>query len=165
MADTARRWLTVKQVTAMLHAAGYPDSLDTVRRGIDAGDYGQQGADWYRTERGRYRMVAAAAVDRLIARRKHAEPRGGPIDSGGPVVGDGTWLTIGEVLARLRAAGYTESESTVRRMIDEGAVESYRIERGGHHRRIRAASVDQFIAQRKNPGAGLPPRPEPDPGE
>lgn len=65
------------------------------------------------------------------------------------MVGDGTWLTIGEVLARLREAGYSESESTVRRMIDEGAVESYRTERGGH-RRIRARSVDDLIQRRRN---------------
>ena len=64
------------------------------------------------------------------------------------MVGDGTWLTIGEVLARFRAAGFGESESTVRRMIDDGALESYRTERGGH-RRVRAASVDEFIRRRR----------------
>ncbi|WP_121399488.1 helix-turn-helix domain-containing protein [Micromonospora sp. M71_S20] len=67
--------------------------------------------------------------------------------TGGPVVGDGTWLSIGEVLARLRAAGFSESESTVRRMIDEGALDSYRTERGGH-RRIKAESVAELIRRR-----------------
>ncbi|MEV6693349.1 helix-turn-helix domain-containing protein [Micromonospora sp. NPDC051196] len=66
---------------------------------------------------------------------------------GGPVVGDGIWLALGEVLARLRAAGFSESESTVRRMIDDGTLESYRTERGGH-RRIRASSVDELIDRR-----------------
>lgn len=84
------------------------------------------------------------------------------------MVGDGTWLTIGEVLARLRAAGYHESESTVRRMIDTGSVESYRTEPGGH-RRIRAASVDALITRRRisaSPGDHVPDAattPEPSP--
>ncbi|MEU5950532.1 helix-turn-helix domain-containing protein [Micromonospora sp. NPDC047465] len=67
--------------------------------------------------------------------------------TGGPVVGDGTWLAIGEVIARLRAAGFSESESTVRRMIDDGTLESYRTERGGH-RRIKAESVADLIRRR-----------------
>jgi excisionase family DNA binding protein len=67
------------------------------------------------------------------------------------VVVDGTWLTIGEVIAALRAAGYTESESTVRRMIDDGELESYRTERGGH-RRVKATAVAGLIEQRRTPG-------------
>lgn len=63
------------------------------------------------------------------------------------MVGDGAWLSIGEVLARLRAAGFSESESTVRRMIDEGVLDSYRTERGGH-RRIKAESVTALIQKR-----------------
>lgn len=66
------------------------------------------------------------------------------------MAGDGTWLTIGEFLARLRDAGYTESESTIRRIIDDGEVESYRTNRG-RHRRIKAASAEAFIARRNNP--------------
>ncbi|MGJ3228937.1 excisionase family DNA-binding protein [Micromonospora aurantiaca (nom. illeg.)] len=69
--------------------------------------------------------------------------------TGGPVVGDGTWLSIGEVIAQLRAAGFSESESTIRRMIDEGALESYRTERGGH-RRIKAESVSALISRRNS---------------
>lgn len=71
------------------------------------------------------------------------------------MAGDGTWLTLGEVLARLRAAGYHDGESTVRRDIDAGiyGVEGtgwYKTERGGH-RRIRAKAVDERIAERKKP--------------
>lgn len=81
------------------------------------------------------------------------------------MVGDGTWLTIGEVITRLRRAGYTESESTVRRMIDQGALESYRTERGGH-RRVTAASVAALVARRGGAGTHTPEeatRPEPQP--
>lgn len=67
-------WLTVNEVIKRLRDAGYPDSPDTVRRGVDAGDYGTEGPDWYRTERGRYRMVRASAVDRVIARRQGKAP-------------------------------------------------------------------------------------------
>ncbi|WP_346536924.1 helix-turn-helix domain-containing protein [Micromonospora sp. DPT] len=70
--------------------------------------------------------------------------------AGGTVVGDGTWLTIGEVLAKLREAGFTDSESTVRRMIDDGQLKSHRTERGGH-RRVRATSVEDLIASRNQP--------------
>jgi excisionase family DNA binding protein len=65
-------------------------------------------------------------------------------------VADDEWLTIGAVVARIRAAGYPDSQSTVRRLIDDGALESYRTARG--HRRIRATSVDALIADRKQPG-------------
>ncbi|MBB4958975.1 hypothetical protein [Micromonospora polyrhachis] len=65
-------YLTIRQVTARLHTAGYNDSQQTVRRLIDAGHLGTEGADWYRTERGGYRMVSPAAVDRLVAKRKTA---------------------------------------------------------------------------------------------
>lgn len=69
------------------------------------------------------------------------------------MAGNSTWLTIGEVLARLRGAGYTESESTVRRMLDSGELGAegaawYRTERGGH-RRIAVTAVDRLIARRK----------------
>lgn len=72
--------------------------------------------------------------------------------TGGPVVGDGTWLSTGEVIDRLRAAGFTESESTVRRMIDvladSGELNSYRTEPGGH-RRIKATDIDNLIRRRQ----------------
>ncbi|MET0493341.1 MAG: helix-turn-helix domain-containing protein, partial [Actinoplanes sp.] len=74
--------------------------------------------------------------------------------TGGSVAGDSTWLTLGEVIARLRAAEFTESESTVRRLIDEGEIESYRVERSGGrrgHRRMSAASVDALIKRRQSP--------------
>lgn len=65
------------------------------------------------------------------------------------MVGDGTWLTIGEVLAKLRAEGFTDSESTVRRMIDDGLLRSHRTGKG--HRRVKATSVDELIASRNQP--------------
>lgn len=70
--DVAADWLTVQQVTDIVRAAGYPDSVDTIRRRIDAGSFGKQGEDWYRTESG-YRMVRHAAVSEFIARRRQAE--------------------------------------------------------------------------------------------
>lgn len=71
----------------------------------------------------------------------------------GTVVGDGTWLRMAEVVARLRAAGYQDSESTVRRMIDAGELRVYRSRLGGH-RRILAASVDALIEQRRSDASG-----------
>jgi hypothetical protein len=66
-------WWTIKDVVARLHAAGYTDSRDKVRRGIDAGHYGQQGEDWHISESG-YRYVKPAAVEALIARRRRPAP-------------------------------------------------------------------------------------------
>lgn len=63
-------WLTVHEVVERLRAAGYRDSAMTVRRMVDDGEFGQQGKDWYRTERGKYRMVAVAAVQALVTRRR-----------------------------------------------------------------------------------------------
>ncbi|MEU5946334.1 NUDIX hydrolase [Micromonospora sp. NPDC047465] len=70
MAETG--YLTIKQVRDRLVAAGFNDSGQTIRRLVDSGHFGQEGTDWYLTEIGRYRMVAADAVDRLIARRRPA---------------------------------------------------------------------------------------------
>ncbi|MEU4594391.1 hypothetical protein [Micromonospora aurantiaca (nom. illeg.)] len=65
-------WLTVQQATALVRAAGYPDSVDTIRRRIDAGRFGEQGKDWYRAESG-YRYVTPAAVEEFIRRRQAGE--------------------------------------------------------------------------------------------
>lgn len=65
-------WLTVQQAAAMIQAAGYPDSVATIRRRIDAGRFGEQGEDWYRSESG-YRFVRPAAVEAFIRRRKDAQ--------------------------------------------------------------------------------------------
>ncbi|SCL21566.1 hypothetical protein [Micromonospora inyonensis] len=62
-------WLTVKQVTDVVQAAGYPDKVDTIRRRVDAGKFGEQGQDWYRSESG-YRFVRRAAVEEFIRRRR-----------------------------------------------------------------------------------------------
>ena len=69
----ASEWLTVQQVAAMVQAAGYPDSVDTTRRRIDAGKFGSRGVDWYRAESG-YRYVRPAAVKEFIRRRQAGEP-------------------------------------------------------------------------------------------
>lgn len=67
--EDAKGHLTVLEVQERLRAAGYTDSLDTIRRAIDRGVYGRRGTDWYRTESG-YRMVRPTAVDALIERRR-----------------------------------------------------------------------------------------------
>jgi 8-oxo-dGTP pyrophosphatase MutT (NUDIX family) len=73
---------------------------------------------------------------------------------GGLVAGDGTWLTLGEVIARYRAAGFHDAESTIRREIDDlvgtGALASYRTR--GKHRRVEAAGVDRLITDRRQAG-------------
>lgn len=67
--DDTKPHLTVAEVADRLAAAGYADKVDTIRRAIDKGTYGEQGTDWYRTESG-YRMVRPAAVDAVIERRR-----------------------------------------------------------------------------------------------
>lgn len=71
------------------------------------------------------------------------------------MVGDGKYLRISEVIARLREAGFPESESTVRRMIDLGELEAYRGGRPGSHRRVTAESVEAWIAKNKG-GSSAP---------
>ncbi|MGW3888869.1 hypothetical protein ACWD69_09280 [Micromonospora chokoriensis] len=68
----ASEWLSARQATDLIQAAGYPDSLDTVRRRIDAGKFGEQGKDWYRAESG-YRYVTPAAVAEFIRKRRDGE--------------------------------------------------------------------------------------------
>jgi len=71
-----------------------------------------------------------------------------------PVVGDGRYLIVSEVVALLREAGYSDSDSTVRRMCGDGTLESYRLSEKGH-RRILAASVRELIEKRRpKPAAG-----------
>jgi excisionase family DNA binding protein len=64
------------------------------------------------------------------------------------MVGDHTYLTVAEVCARLREAGYDDSPQTVRRLLTAGHLTGRRTEIGGH-RRIEAASVDALIAKRR----------------
>ncbi|MEU8821782.1 hypothetical protein [Actinoplanes sp. NPDC048796] len=67
---------------------------------------------------------------------------------------EATWLSLGDVIARFRAAGYSDSESTIRRLIDDGEIESYRAERRPGvrgHRRMRASSVDALLTRRGEP--------------
>jgi hypothetical protein len=63
-------WLTLGEVEAAMLAAGYHDSRQSIRRMIDAGQFGDEGRDWYRTETGKARRVRRAAVTALIARRQ-----------------------------------------------------------------------------------------------
>ncbi|HWB37112.1 MAG TPA: hypothetical protein VHA75_13930, partial [Rugosimonospora sp.] len=62
----------------------------------------------------------------------------------------GDWLTLGEVLARLNAAGRSRySEQQVRRLADAGYFDVDRppaFGEGAPHRRIRASSVDEYLA-------------------
>jgi len=69
----ASEWLTIRQVVAAFEAAGYPDSVDTIRRRIDAGKFGQQGKDWFRAEESGYRYVTPAAVAEFIRKRREGE--------------------------------------------------------------------------------------------
>lgn len=66
---------------------------------------------------------------------------------GGAVVGDGTWLKLSEVIARFRAAGLPDSESTIRRMLDDG--DFGRVDKTARgHRRATAAGVDEYLKRR-----------------
>jgi hypothetical protein len=65
------------------------------------------------------------------------------------VVGaDGKWLSIGEVVDRFRAAGYSEHEQTIRRIIDTliaaGKLEHYRTE-VGRYRRLLTTDIDAYL--------------------
>lgn len=65
-------WLTVKRVAELVQAAGYPDSVDTIRRRVDAGEFGARGQDWYRSETG-YRYVKPAAVEEFLRKRQDGQ--------------------------------------------------------------------------------------------
>lgn len=58
------------------------------------------------------------------------------------VVGDGTWLTVSEAVARLQGL---VAEQTVRRLCDDGTLDCARIGGPTGHRRIRATSVDAYL--------------------
>jgi DNA-binding transcriptional regulator PaaX len=69
------------------------------------------------------------------------------------VVGDGTWLSMGEVVQLYRDAGFPESETTIRIEIDRaitvGEVESYRTT--GRFRRMKASDVKACLAVKRLP--------------
>lgn len=67
------------------------------------------------------------------------------------MVGDGTWLNLGEVMRRYRAAGLADGESTIRRAIDDGELGDVSATPGGH-RRVRAQKVDAYIQKRLGRG-------------
>lgn len=65
---------------------------------------------------------------------------------------DDEYLTLGDVVNRLRAAGYPDSRQTVRRAIDRGTygaegIDWYRTETG--YRMVRSLAVDAVIARRR----------------
>lgn len=64
---------------------------------------------------------------------------------------DETWLSLGEVIRRFREFGFEDSESTIRRLIDDGVIESYRVAKSGGrrgHRRMLATSVEAHLRDR-----------------
>lgn len=67
------------------------------------------------------------------------------------VVGDGTWLKLSEVIARFRDAGLADSESTIRRMMDDGVFGPLDVTHG-RHRRARAAKVEAYLTERLGDG-------------
>lgn len=64
------------------------------------------------------------------------------------VVGDGTWLKLSEVIARFRAEGLADSESTIRRMMDQEVFGPLDVTHGGH-RRAKSASVESYLRGRR----------------
>jgi hypothetical protein len=70
------------------------------------------------------------------------------------VVGDGTWLKLAEVLARLQPYGYTNDR--IREIAAAGYLRTTRppsIGPGVPHRRFETASVDAYEAALKLPDA------------
>lgn len=69
------------------------------------------------------------------------------------MVGNDTWLKLSEVIARFRASGLPDSESTIRRMLDDG--EFGRVDKtAGRHRRVKAAGVDEYLKRRTSDPSG-----------
>ena len=66
------------------------------------------------------------------------------------MVGDGTYLSVREVMT---LSGYSESD--VCRLYDDGVLDGFLMDRGGH-RRIRASSI-QDLLRRRAEGTGPPP--------
>lgn len=59
------------------------------------------------------------------------------------LVGDGTYLTVGEAMDRLKAAGCPASDSTVRAYIERDQLRAWYT--GGGHARIEPDSVDELV--------------------
>lgn len=66
---TADRWIKLGDVVAAWQQAGLPGSLDTIRRMMDDGTFGEV----HRT-RGRFRTVRESAVQRAIREELGEEP-------------------------------------------------------------------------------------------
>lgn len=72
-------------------------------------------------------------------------------------MGDAPYLRIAEVRARLAAAGYPDSDDTIRRAVDRGTYgvqgqDWYRSESG--YRYVSSSAVDAVIARRRAGPAG-----------
>jgi hypothetical protein len=79
-------------------------------------------------------------------------------EAGVTVVGDGAWLTLGEVVERLNAAlgEGRYNVAKVRRFADVGYFHTERepaIGAGPTHRRVKAESVDEYLAVMALPAA------------
>lgn len=59
------------------------------------------------------------------------------------MVGDGTWLSVGEAMERFAAAGTPVSDTTVRSYLERGWLVAWYT--GGNHARIAPASVDELV--------------------
>lgn len=92
---------------------------------------------------------ACADVTGLPGLVNSTDPLGGVV----AVVGDGTWLKLSEVIAKFRAAGFADSESTIRRMMDDGVFGPLDVTHG-RHRRARAAKVEEYLKRRGSDGQG-----------
>jgi excisionase family DNA binding protein len=62
------------------------------------------------------------------------------------VVGDGKWLSVKEAVERFEGLF---GEQKVRRLCDEGELESIRLKGSRGDRRIKAESVDRYLAHLK----------------
>lgn len=73
------------------------------------------------------------------------------------MVGDGTYLSVNEVMALTG-----DSESTVWRLYDDGVLDGFLTYRGGH-RRIRASSVLELLRRRHEAEDAADPASDADP--
>lgn len=81
------------------------------------------------------------------------------------MVGDGTWLSIGEAVTRLTHLGYDEQR--VRRLADAGKIRTMRppaAGRGASHRRLLAEDVERVRAEIEAQIVGGPDSPGDDEG-
>lgn len=121
-------------------------------------------------EKGWFRQIRSATIEHYDSRAEVEAAEIAAIKAEGPkwndrhnnpipislrrtprLTGLGDWLSMGEIMARVKAAGLPDSESTIRRTVDKLAGDntftSYRTDIGGY-RRIKAVDIDAWIAGR-----------------